>query len=501
MNFNHLLEQAAAERGGETALRHPGGDVDYKTFSEAVARLARGLHQLGINRGDRVAVMLPNLPQFPIAYYAILRIGAVVVPVNMMFKGREILGLLEDSEVKALIAWHGIWGELARQVAMISSVKHVILLGEQVPPGILNLTRLIATSRPLPDIAELDDDDPMVIQYSSGASGGFKGAELTLGNILSNVKAVSEIMRVVPGDAFLAALPLFHPLGQTVIMHAGLLAGAQLVLQPRVDGAAMAAVLRDGSVSVFIGVPSLFQMVLGATREEDPPPEKPVRLCVCGGGAIPEETLKDFEKRFGTYILECYTVSEASPVTSFNQWRTGRRVGSLGHPIPGTELKVADEKGYEAAIGQEGEIIIKGANVMRRYVNRPQLTAETLRDGWLHTGDMGKMDINGFFYLVDRKDDRIVKAGFSIYPTEIETVLHGHPEIADVAVVGVPDEKMGEEVKACVVLKEGATVTTDQLTVYCLERMAIYKVPTVIRFYKDLPHTSTGRINRRELRG
>jgi len=268
-----------------------------------------------------------------------------------------------------------------------------------------------------------------------------------------------------------------------------------------VDGAAMAAVLRDGSVSVFIGVPSLFQMVLGATREEDPPPEKPVRLCVCGGGAIPEETLKDFEKRFGTYILECYTVSEASPVTSFNQWRTGRRVGSLGHPIPGTELKVADEKGYEAAIGQEGEIIIKGANVMRRYVNRPQLTAETLRDGWLHTGDMGKMDINGFFYLVDRKDDRIVKAGFSIYPTEIETVLHGHPEIADVAVVGVPDEKMGEEVKACVVLKEGATVTTDQLTVYCLERMAIYKVPTVIRFYKDLPHTSTGRINRRELRG
>ncbi len=501
MNLNHLIEQVSAERGVELAIRHHGGEVTYATFHEAVRRLARGLHKLGVGYGDRVALMLPNLPQYPIAFYAALRLGAVVVPINMMSRGREIAWLLEDSEAKVLIAWHGLWDELERHISVISSLKHVVLLGDPIPPSAINLTQLIASNQPLADIADLDDDDPAVIQYTAGVTGTPKGAELTHGNISSNVGACRDIMKVTPRDTFLAAMPLFHPIGQTMTMHLALATGAVLELHTKFEPESVVSSIRAENCTLFVGVPSIFHILLDYSSDEDPPLEKPLRLCICGGGSIPDDVLKRFESRFGTYILECYTTSETSPVTSFNQWRTGRRVGSLGHPVPGVEMKVADERGNEVSIGEVGEIIVKGVNVMRGYINRPRLTAEVLRDGWFHTSDLGKMDINGFFYLVDRLGNRIIKGGFSIYPAEVETVLCDHPDIAEVAVVGIPDEVMGEEVKACVVLKPDATVTTEQLIEYCRERMAYYKVPALIRFYKDLPRTSTGRINRDELRG
>jgi len=501
MNLNHLLEQAAAEHGSEVAIRFSNTEITYTTFLDAVRRLARGMFRLGVRRGDRVALMLPNLPQFPIAYYAILRLGAVVVPVNMMYKGREAVLLLEDSEATTLIAWSGVWDDLSRYVSLLGSLKHIIMLGESLPETTEDLTKLIARSQPMTDMVDLDDDDPAVVQYTSGVTGTPKGAELTHGNLTSNVSACREIMRVTPRDTMLGVLPLFHPIGQTLIMHLSLTTGGALELHPRFDPETVVNSLRGGSATLFIGVPSLFSILLNSVKEDDTPPEQPIRLCVCGGGTIPEDVLKQFEKVFGTYILECYTISETSPVTSFNQWRTGRRVGSLGHPIPGAEMKVVDERGHEATIGEVGEIIIKGSNVMRGYINKPRLTEEVLRDGWFHTGDLGKMDINGFFYLVERKNDRIIKGGFSIYPSEVEAVVYGHPDIAEVAVVGIPDEVMGEEVKACVVLREGATVTTEQLSEYCRQSMALYKVPAVVRFYKDLPRTPTGRINKEELRG
>jgi long-chain acyl-CoA synthetase len=346
---------------------------------------------------------------------------------------------------------------------------------------------------------DVDNDDPAVIQYTAGATGVPKGAELTCGNILSNANACQEIMRITNRDLLLAAIPFFHPIGQTLIMNLGLLSGSSLHLVPRIDSKELVEHLRKGSCSVFVGVPSLFKLALENSSESDEQPERPVRLCVCGGGVLHEDILKEFERRFGTYILETYTLSETSPVISFNQWRSGRRVGSLGHPIPGVEMKVVDERGDEVSIGEVGEIIVKGANVMRRYINRPRLSAEALKDGWFHTGDLGKMDINGFFYLIDRLDGRIVKGGFSIYPTEVESLLLCHPDVEDVAVVGVPDATLGEEVKACIVLKKGAKTTTEQFADYCREHMAIYKIPTIIRFYKDLPRTSTGRIIRKDL--
>ncbi len=499
MNLNHSFEKAAAERSDAVALIHPAGEVNWKTMHEAVRRLAHGLQKLGLNRGDRIAVMLPNVPQFPIVFYAALRLGVVVVPINTMSKGRETAWQIEDSEAKLLVVLQGQWSELQRHVSLIGSLKHVVVLGETTPSGTLNLSKLIARNAPLSEIEDLDASDPAVVQYTAGVTGTPKGVELTHGNILFNVNACREVMRVTKDDRFLAAMPFFHPIGQTLIMHMALSTGATMELHPVFEPEAIIKSLLSGKITLFPCVPSMFHILLERSEPQEQEEENLVRLCVSGGDSIDDEALKEFEKRFATYILECYTTTETSPVVSFNQWRAGRRVGALGHPLPGVEMKVINDPGDEVSIGEVGEIIVKGSNVMRGYINRPRSTAEILKDGWFHTGDLGKMDINGFFYLVDRLHHRIVKGGFSIYPSEVEEILYGHPDVRDAAVIPVPDEVMGQEVKACVVLKEGAKVTTEQLADYCRERMALYKVPAVIRFYKDLPLSATGRINKTEL--
>ncbi len=499
MNLNHPLEQTVNASKENVAIKHPGGDISYAMIHEAIKRLARGLQKLGINRGDRVAIMLPNVPHFPIAYFAVLRLGAVVVPVNTMYKAREVFWMLEDSEAKALIVWEGFYDELSRQLSVLTSLKNIIILGKEIPPETLSITRLISRSHPMSDIADVDDDDPAVIQYTAGVTGIPKGVELTHGNIMSNAKACREIIKPAKNDEILGALPFFTPMGQTLILNIAFQTGASIKCIPKFEPDEVIEYLKIGASTLFIGVPSMYKILFDAIGDEEIDNENTLRLCICGGGAIPEELLKEFEKKFSTYILECYTTVETSPVVSFNQWRTGRRVGSLGHPIPGVEMKVVDENGEEISIGEIGEIVVKGPNVMRGYVNKPHTTAELIKNGWFHTGDLGKMDINGFFYLVDRKNERIVKGGFSIYPTEIEAVLYGHPDVKEVAVVGIPDETMGQEVKACIVLEDEATVTTEQLAEYCKSRMALYKAPAVIRFYQDLPRTSTGRITKKEL--
>ncbi len=501
MNLTNPLEAVVEQAPDTTAMRYPSGEINYRTFHEAVRRLARGLQKLGVNPGDKVALMLPNIPHFPIAFHAIIRLGAVAVPVNIMHKGRETAWQLEDCEARALITWDGALPELLRPLGVISSLKHILSLGEDLPSSVISLTRLIAGSHPLTEMPDIDEDDTAVIQYTAGVTGTPKGVELTHGNILANVNACREVMRVSPSDSFLSALPFFLPLGQTLLMHLAISSGSILELHPKFDVAAVLDSIKAGSSSLFVGVPSMFKMLLDAVPEEEELEiRRHLRLCICGGGGIPEEVLKGFERKFQTYILEAYTTAETSPVISFNQWRTGRRVGSLGHPLPGVDMKVVDESDREVSIGEVGEIVVAGTNVMKGYFNRPRVTAEVMKNGWFHTGDLGKMDINGFFYLVDRLNDRIIKGGFSIYPSEVESVLDDHPDVKDAAVVPVPDEVMGQEVKACVVLKENATVTTEQLAAYCRERMALYKVPAVIRFYKDLPRTPSGRIDKKSLR-
>lgn len=501
MNLNHPFEQAAAERAAQTAIYYHGGEISYSTFHDAVKRMAQGLQRMGISRGDRVAIMLPNIPQFPIAYFAVLRIGAVVVPLNTSLISREVAVLLEDCEARAIIHLKSSYEEFSQRFPRIGSLKSVILLGDDpLPTGTASMTRMMSRNNPLIEIADVDEDDPAIVEYTPGLTGIPKGVELTHGNILSNMNACKEVMHVTEKDVFLAILPMFYSMSRTLVLHLAISNGAAIDLYPQFDPDIALEAIKAERCTVMVGVPSVYRMILDKVGDEVFEIERPLRLCICGGDRFPEEVLKEFEKVFSTYILECYTTSETSPVVSFNQWRTGRRVGSLGHPIPGVEMRVVDERGNEASIGEVGEIVVKGYNVMRGYINRPRMTAEVLRDGWFHTSDMGKMDINGFFYLIDRMDDLIIKGGFSVYPSEIEEVLYCHPDVAEVAVIGIDDPVMGQEIKACIVLKEGAAVTTEELSDYCRQRMALYRVPALVRFYKDLPRTSNSQIDKKELR-
>lgn len=499
MNLNNSLEQTVAEHPQEIALHYQGGDVSYTKMHEAVRRMAGGLSQLGVVLGDRVAICLPNVPHFPIAYYAALNLGAVVVPINIMHKGREVSWLLEDSEARVLVIWSGLLDGISRQISNLNSLKHIVVLGDTDYPDAINMTKMISRSKPNTDIADLEENDPAVVQYTSGVTGTPKGAILTHGNIYSNITACRELMSMTSDDIIIAALPFFHSMGQTLQMHLAFLTGAGLQLHPNFEPEVVFKTFADKSASVFIGVPSMYHMLFNYDNKIDESIEKTLRLCICGGGTIAEEVLKGFEKEFKTYILECYTMVETSPVVSFNQWRTGRRVGSLGHPIPGVEMKVANDQDEEVAIGEIGEILVKGSGVMKGYINRPISSEEALRDGWFHTGDLGKMDINGFYYLVDRLNDRIMKGGFSIYPSEVEGVLYGHPDIKEAVVIPILNDVMGQEVKACIVLRDGSDITKEQIISYCEERMARYKIPVVISYYKDLPLTAAGKIDKSKL--
>jgi len=498
MNLNNSFEQTVAEHPQNIALHYEGGDVSYSRLHEAVSRMAGGLAKLGVVQGDRVAICLPNIPHFPIAYYATLKLGAVVVPVNIMHR-EEVSWLLENSEARVLIIWSGLLDGLSRQISNLTSLKHIVVLGETENTEAINMIHMISRSNPMTDIADVDEDDPAVVQYTSGVTGTPKGAILTHGNIYSNITASREIMQMTSDDIIVAALPFFHSMGQTLQMHLAFLTGAGLQLHPNFDPNIVFKTFADNTATVFIGVPSMFRLLLDSNENVGEDVEHTLRLCICGGGSITEDLLKGFEKGYKTYILECYTMVETSPVVAFNQWRTGRRVGSLGHPIPGIEMKIANDRDEEVAIGEVGEILVKGNGVMKGYINRPISSEEVLRDGWFHTGDLGKMDINGFYYLVDRLNDRIIKGGFSIYPSEVERILYGHPDIEEAVVVPISDDVMGQEVKACIVLRDGSDVKQEHLMSYCEERMAKYKVPVVIRFYKDFPRISSGKIDKKEL--
>lgn len=499
MNLSQPLEKSAADHPDSVAIHHPAGEITYGVLFDVVRRLARGLQRCGVERGDRVVLMLPNIPHFPIAYHAILRLGAVVAPVGMGLKGPELGALLEDCEASTLIVWGGALNELRPCVEMVPTMRTLIVLGEELPRGAFSLTSLIARSQPLTEPAEGDDDDPAVIWYGAGETRRPKGAELTHGSLVANAVCCRDVMAVTEADLLLGTLPLSHPMGQTLLMNLAFGSGAALHLYPRFDPMDIACDIQAGRGTVLVGFPSQFRALCDIVQIDADHPSKSLRLCVCGGGHLSEETLKEFERKFGGYILECYTMNETSPVCSFNQWRTGRRVGSLGHPLPGVEMRVMDSRGNEAAIGEVGEIAVKGVNVMRGYVGRPRLTAQRMRGGWFRTGDLGRMDINGFFYLVGRREGRILSDGAVVHSAEVESLLRGHPEVADVAVVGIPDSSKGEAVKACVVLRTGATVTTEQLVEYCRTRSAQHKAPTIVRFYRDLPRGEDGRLSRTQL--
>jgi long-chain acyl-CoA synthetase len=491
LNLASLLTSAAERTPEAPAIRLGEVELSYGELEERSARLATLLGERGVRQGDRVGVMLPNVPEFPVAYYGVLRAGAIVVPMNVLLKRREIAFYLEDSGAKLLLAWHG-FAEEARSGADDAGAEPV-----EVEPAAF--AAMLEEHEPAPDLVETDEDDTAVILYTSGTTGKPKGAELTHANLSRNAEVSSRTTcEIDTGDVVLGALPLFHSFGQTVGMNASLRVGACLTLVPKFDpGEALATMQRDG-VTHFYGVPTMYGALLHHPEREGFDSSS-LRTCITGGASMPVEVLRGFEEAFGAVVLEGYGLSETSPVACSNHPDRERKPGSIGTPIEGVEMRVVDEDDKPVAQGEVGEIVIRGHNIMKGYWQRPEATAEAMRGGWFHSGDMARTDEDGYFYIVDRKKDLIIRGGYNVYPREVEEVLYEHPKIREAAVVGVPHDEWGEEIGAAVVLHEGEELSPDEVSAYVKDRIAAYKYPRLVWFLDDLPKGPTGKILKREI--
>ena len=488
MNLAKYLTDTASAQPGHPALRLGEHVVSYAELDDASARVASLLTQAGIRPGDRVAVMLPNVTEFPAVYYGALRVGAVVVPMNPLLKAREVRHYLSDSGARALFAWHAVVDEASAGAGDARVVT--------VEPAAF--AESLAATAPSTGVVERDAEDTAVLLYTSGTTGQPKGAELTHGNLVRNVQvALDDLLDLGPDDVVFGGLPLFHAFGQTCTLNTTVARGATLVLLPRFDAAATLALLAGTAATVFAGVPTMYSALLA---QDDVPPLPALRVCVSGGAALPVEVLSAFEDRFATVVLEGYGLSETSPVASFNRPDGTRKPGSIGTPVTGVELRIVDGTGAELMPGEIGEIAIRGHNVMKGYWNKPEATDAVLSpDGWFRTGDLGQVDADGFYFVVGRTKDLIIRGGFNIYPREIEEVLYEHPDVIEAAVVGVPHPSLGEEVAAAVVVRGGAEVTPVEIRAYVQRNVAAYKYPRLVWFAESLPKGPTGKILKREI--
>jgi long-chain acyl-CoA synthetase len=496
-DLNSMFARTVTDHGQRPAIRLDGLVLSYAQLHDAARRLTAVLRSLGVSPRDRVAAMLPNVPAFPIVFYGALGAGAVVVPMNPLLKSREIAYYLDDSGAKVLFAWHAVAGEAAKGAAETGA--QVIEVHEP------DLATLLAGQVPATQIAAPAAEDDAVILYTSGTTGKPKGAELTHANLARNAELTAvTLLQSGPGDVMMGCLPLFHVFGLTCALNAAVYAGSSLTLLPRFDpGQALQIIGRD-RVTIFEGVPTMYGAMLhdpGSAQAD----VSSLRVCVSGGAALPVEILHGFEDMFHCVILEGYGLSETSPVASFNHPDQVRKPGSIGVPVVGVRMRVVDADGAEVPAGVVGEIAIAGHNIMKGYWRNPEATAEAMMKGegaggdWFRTGDLAKVDEDGYFYIVDRKKDLIIRGGFNVYPREVEEVLYEHPAVAEVAVVGIPHDELGEEIGAAVTLKADRTVTAEELIAFTRDRIAPYKYPRHIWMVPGLPKGPTGKILRREV--
>ncbi|GAB3573447.1 long-chain fatty acid--CoA ligase [Amycolatopsis endophytica] len=489
-NLASNLVATARIAGDRPAIRLDDHVLTYRDFHLRAAAVAGDLRARGIRPGDRIAMNFPNLPVFPVLFYGALLAGAVVVPMNPLLTAREVEFQLRDSQASLCYSWAGA-GPAPAAAAAAAGIGHVPVPGS----GALDLA-----GTPLAEPVNRDGTDTAVILYTSGTTGTPKGAELTHHNLSSNAAVTAgTILRIGPDDVIMGCLPLFHVFGLTCGLNAAIRAGAVLTLIPRFDPAKALAVVARDRVTVFQGVPTMYAAMLNhpdAARAD----MTSLRLCTTGGSAMPVEVLRTFEQTFGCEVYEGYGLSETSPVVASNRPGYERRPGTVGLPVPGCEMRLVDDADRDVPFGEPGEIVIRGENVMKGYWNRPDASAEVIRDGWFHTGDIATRDADGYYSIVDRKKDLIIRGGYNVYPREVEEALYLHPAVAEAAVVGVPHPSLGEEVTAVVALKPGETVDPAELRSFAKTVLAPYKYPRSVKIVESLPKGPTGKILRREIK-
>lgn len=498
LNLGTILQASAHERPKHAAVRMDDRVLTYEQLDRAARGVATALRDRGVQPGEKVALLVPNVPEFTIAYFGILYAGAAVVPINVLAAAPEVAYFLRDSEARLLIA-HPFFANAAKAGADEAGVPLVLAGGGDAAPGTLEAMQQAA---PLAALEQTPAGQTAVILYTSGTTGKPKGAELTHSNLFVNCAFV--VPRLIPPQdpdhyVAMATLPLFHSFGQTVIQNATLAMGGCFTLLPRFEPKKAYEILERDRVSLFAGVPTMYFALLHHERDRDYALSS-LRFCMTGGAPMPVEVMNAFEERFGVQILEGFGLSETSPVASFTMLGKPRKIGSIGWPVWGVEMGIVDDHDDLLPDGERGEIVIRGHNVMKGYLNRPDANKETLKNGWFHSGDIGYRDADGCYFIVDRKKDMILRGGFNVYPREVEEVLYAHPAVAEAAVVGIPHDSHGEEVKAVVALKAGQQASEQDLIAWCKERLAAYKYPRIVQVVDALPKGPTGKILKRELR-
>jgi long-chain acyl-CoA synthetase len=511
-NLSILLEDSARKYPTRDALVLGDRRLSYAQVDGAANQVANYLVAQGLAPGDRVALTCPNLPFFPIAYYGILKAGGVVVPLNVLNKGRENAYYLTDSGARFYLCFEGtadlpMGQEGYAGFQQVDGCEGFVLI--TVDPtaaspydGSTTLAQAQQGQSPAFESIPRDEIDTAVILYTSGTTGQAKGAELSHSNLMMNAVTCNRLFDAKPAtDTHLVTLPLFHSFGSTVQMNAGFSVASTLVLLPRFDAQQAVALMEKENITFFAGVPTMWWGLLGALEGADVNRiAANMRMAVSGGASLPVEIIKEVQAKLGVTILEGYGLSETAPVATFSDPNSEPRPGSIGIPIWGVECKLIDDD-WKTIEGSDeiGEIAIRGHNIMRGYLNRPEATAEVMRDGWFRSGDLARRDQDGFYYIVDRSKDMIIRGGFNVYPREVEEVLITHPGVSLAAVVGVPDESHGEEIKAFVIRAADASVTEEELVAWAKDQMAGYKYPRIVTFVDSLPMTATGKILKREL--
>lgn len=473
------------------ALKYRDSIVTYEELGSWVDKYAAYFQSIGVNKGDKVAISSPNCPEFIYSYLGASKAGAIVVPLNMMLTLQEIEYIVNESGANTIVIHPDIFQKLDKSKLSSLRIKNLVVLNDDFKSAVLKLGR--------PYEIEIAPDEICTYLYTSGTTGNPKGAMLTHNNLISDVIALDEVSDLWPSDNFLCVLPMFHSFSWTVNVLLALYLGSTITIKDSFMPKDIYNTLANEGITVFCGVPSMFAVLVRMAKKGE---LKTLKLGISGGAPLPLEVHKRFEEIFGYQIIEGYGLSEASPVAILNPLEPDavRKVGSIGIPLPGVQAKVVDENDNEVPIGEVGELVIKGPIVMVGYHNMPEETAKTLRNGWLHTGDLAKQDEDGYFYIVDRLKDLIIVGGYNVYPREVEEVIYQHPAIQDVAVIGVGDKIKGEDIKAYIVLKEGEKLTKQELQKFLQGKLANYKIPKIYEFVAELPKTPTGKVLKKLLK-
>ncbi|PLS02775.1 long-chain-fatty-acid--CoA ligase [Neobacillus cucumis] len=506
--LGQILQESAANFPAQNALSFYSKKITYEQLNRLAQNFTSALQKKQVQKGDRVAIMLPNCPQYVISYYGILNAGAIVTQVNPMSVERELEYILKDSGSEAIIVLDALYPRV-KSIQAKTNLKNIIVVslqpsGQELAQDQSFESFLGESDGQIQPVSFEPEHDVAVLQYTGGTTGRSKGAMLTHKNVLANVLQCYEFFKhelEMGKEKCLTVIPLFHVFGMSSCMNLSIYTAAESIMLPRFELDEVLNTIKNEQPTMFPGVPTMYVAITSHPRAEDYNINC-IRTCNSGSAPMPIELLRNFERKTGSKILEGYGLSEASPTTHCNPPFAKRKPGSVGIGMPSTDYRIVDlaTGTEEVPVGELGEVVIKGPQIMKGYWNLPEETAHTLRDGWLYTGDIAKVDDEGYLYIVDRKKDLIIASGYNIYPRDIEEVLYEHPAIQEAVCIGVPDPYRGEDVKAAVVLKAGKSATEQEIIHYCKQNMAAYKVPRMVEFREQLPKTGVGKILRRALR-